>query len=68
MKDETHGIPIEEFVGLRPKMYSIMYTENNTQIERETAKAVKNSATKRQIQEKQATRSASLKKTDHGFY
>jgi hypothetical protein len=23
MKDETHGIPIQEFVGLRPKMHSI---------------------------------------------
>jgi hypothetical protein len=23
MKDETHGIPIQEFVGLRPKMYSM---------------------------------------------
>ena len=25
MKDETHGIPIQEFIGLRPKMYSILY-------------------------------------------
>ena len=25
MKDETAGIPIEEFVGLRSKMYSLTY-------------------------------------------
>ena len=25
MKDETAGVPIEEFVGLRPKMYSLLY-------------------------------------------
>ena len=24
MKDETHGVPIQEFVSLRPKMYSIL--------------------------------------------
>ena len=23
MKDETHGIPIQEFISLRPKMYRI---------------------------------------------
>jgi hypothetical protein len=23
MKDETHGIQIQEFVGLRPKMYRL---------------------------------------------
>ena len=27
MKDKTHGIPIQEFISLRPKMYSILYTE-----------------------------------------
>ncbi|CAL1535718.1 unnamed protein product [Lymnaea stagnalis] len=25
MKDETNGVPIEEFVGLKPKMYSLKY-------------------------------------------
>ena len=25
MKDETAGVPIEEFVGLQPKMYSLVY-------------------------------------------
>ena len=49
MKDETHGIPIEEFVGLRPKMYSIMYTEKNKQMQKKTDKGIKKSATKRQI-------------------
>ena len=46
MKDETHGIPIQEFVGLRPKMYSILYTENNKLVEKKTAKGIKKSVTK----------------------
>ena len=49
MKDETHGIPIQEFVGLRPKMYSILYTENNKQVEKKTAKGIKKSVTKRKL-------------------
>ena len=49
MKPETHGIPIEEFVGVRPKMYSIMYMAKNKQIEKKTAKRIKKSATKREI-------------------
>ena len=38
MKDETHAVPIEKFVGVRPKMYSIMYMEKNKQIEKKTVK------------------------------
>jgi hypothetical protein len=49
MKDETHGIPIQEFIGLRPKMYSILYTENNKLVEKKTAKGVKKSVTKKHI-------------------
>ena len=49
MKDETHGIPIQEFVGLRPKMYSILYTENDKLVEKKTAKGIKKSVTKRKI-------------------
>ena len=49
MKDETHGIPIQEFVGLRPKMYSILYTENNKLVEKKTAKGIKKSVTKKKI-------------------
>ena len=29
MKDETHGVPIEEFIGLRPKMHSVLFAEEN---------------------------------------
>ena len=39
-KDETHGIPIEEFVGLRPKMYFLLYTENNKTMEKKVAKGI----------------------------
>ena len=49
MKDETHGIPIQEFVGLRPKMYSILYMENDKQVEKKTAKGIKKSVTKRKL-------------------
>ena len=45
MKDEMHGIPIEKFVGLRPKMFSVMYTENSKQVEKKTAKGIKKSVT-----------------------
>jgi hypothetical protein len=36
MKDETAGVAIEEFVGLRPKMYSLMYGSH----EKKTAKGI----------------------------
>lgn len=49
MKDETRGIPIQEFIGLRPKMYSIKYMEDNKQVEKKTAKGIKKSVTKRKI-------------------
>ncbi|CAB4020348.1 Hypothetical predicted protein, partial [Paramuricea clavata] len=41
MKDETHGIPIQEFIGLRPKMYSMPYIETNKLVEKKTAKGIK---------------------------
>ena len=37
MKDETTGIAIEEFVGLKPKMYSYLVSDN---IEHKKAKGV----------------------------
>ena len=49
MKDETHGVPIQEFVGLRPKMYSILYTENSKLVEKKTAKGIKKSVTKKKV-------------------
>ena len=48
-KDETHGIPIREFVGLRPKMYSLLYHENGKEVEKKTAKGIKKHVTKRNI-------------------
>ena len=49
MKDETHGIPIEEFVGLRPKMYSLLYTENSREIEKKVVKGIAKNVTKKEI-------------------
>ncbi|KAK3733350.1 hypothetical protein QZH41_003614 [Actinostola sp. cb2023] len=44
MKDETHGLPIEEFVGLRPKMYSLLYHEEGREVEKKTAKGYRGGA------------------------
>ena len=49
MKDETHGVPIEEFIGLLPKMYSILFTEHNKPVEKKTAKGISKNVTKRVI-------------------
>jgi hypothetical protein len=46
MKDETHGIPIQEFVGLKSKMYSMIYEENGFLKEKKTAKGIKKSVIK----------------------
>ena len=46
MKDETKGIPIEEFVGLKSKMYSLIYKEKGQIIEKKTAKGIKKSVIK----------------------
>ena len=39
MKDATHRVPVEKFVGLRPKMYSILFTKDNKPVEKKAAKA-----------------------------
>ena len=36
MNDETAGVPVEEFVGLRPKMYSMKFDNQ----EKKTAKGI----------------------------
>ncbi|XP_071085832.1 uncharacterized protein [Haliotis cracherodii] len=41
MKDETHGLPIQEFVGLKSKMYSLVYEKEESLVEKKTAKGVK---------------------------
>jgi hypothetical protein len=45
MKDETVGVPISEFVGLRSKMYSILYGGT----EKKTAKGISKTAIKKQL-------------------
>ena len=44
MKDETNGILIKEFVGLRPKMYSLV-EENNS--EKKTPKGISRARTRK---------------------
>ena len=46
MKDETHGIPIQEFVGLKSKMYSLIYEDQGVMVEKKTAKGIKKSVIK----------------------
>jgi hypothetical protein len=46
MKDETHVIPIQEFVGLKSKMYSMIYEEDGKLTEKKTAKGIKKSVIK----------------------
>ena len=41
IKDETNGHPIKEFVGLRPKMYSMMLDDDT---EKKTAKGISKAA------------------------
>lgn len=45
MKDEIMSIPITEFVGLRPKMYSLIYGPSK----RRTAKGVSKSVIRSQL-------------------
>lgn len=40
-KDETNGIPISEFVGLRSKMYAFTYPQESETIEKKTCKGIK---------------------------
>jgi hypothetical protein len=49
MKDETHGLPIKDFVGLRPNMYSLQYREEGREVEKKTAKGMAKHVTKRNI-------------------
>ncbi|VDI33606.1 Hypothetical predicted protein [Mytilus galloprovincialis] len=43
------GVPIKEFIGLRPKMYSLIYDDDNTEQEKKTAKGIKKCAVKKQL-------------------
>ena len=38
VKDETAGVAIEEFVGLKPKMYSYLVDDNNQHEKKKGAK------------------------------
>ena len=47
-KDEASGKAIEEFVGLRPKMYSLLIIgEDDTPVEKRRAKGINRAAAKR---------------------
>jgi hypothetical protein len=50
MKDECAGVPVAEFVGLRPKMYSILKSDSN---ELKKANGVKKNVVKQQIRHQQ---------------
>lgn len=46
MKDECGEAPIQEFIGLRPKMYSLLYDGQ----EKKTAKGVKKSVIEKDLE------------------
>jgi len=46
MKDETAGIPIKEFIGLRSKMYSVLIDDGK---EKKTAKGIGRSVIKKEL-------------------
>lgn len=46
MKDETRGIPIREFIGLKSKMYSFIYQEEGQIKEKKTATGITKSTKK----------------------
>lgn len=48
LKDETRGIPIEEFIALRPKMYSYIFGKEN----KRTAKGIKKNVLKSSLKHK----------------
>eukprot|EP01052_Picozoa_sp_SAG31_P049161 SAG31_NODE_10634_length_1114_cov_2.899507_1_plen_154_part_00 len=49
-KDETDGMPMREYVGLRPKMYSLTYgAVNNEEKHKATGKGIKRSHLKANI-------------------
>jgi len=43
------GTPIKEFIGLRPKMYSLIYDSDDGQKEKRTAKGIAKCAINKQI-------------------
>ena len=62
MKDECAGTPIAEFVGLRPKMHSVLTADEN---EIRKAKGVKKDVVKKQIRHEQYKECLSQSKIFH---
>lgn len=48
-KDELNGLPMEEFIGLKAKMYSVKYFKNGQQIDSKKAKGVKKCVVKKKL-------------------
>jgi hypothetical protein len=62
MNDECAGVPVAEFVGLRPKMYSILKSDSK---ELKKAKGVKKNVVKQQIRHQQYKERLFEKKVFH---
>jgi hypothetical protein len=62
MKDEFAGVPVAEFVGLRPKMYSILKSDSK---ELKKAKGMQKNVVKQQIRHQQYKESLFEKKVFH---
>ena len=60
-KDETNGLPIAEFVGLKAKMYSVLNADNHSHC---TAKGIKKSVVKQSFHHKLYVNALSLTKCE----
>ena len=47
-RHRTHDIPIEEYAGLQPKIYSLLNRESNKMVEKKVAKRIVKHQTKDQ--------------------
>lgn len=48
-KDELGGVPMKQFVALRPKLYSYIYDKDNKQINEKRCKGINRTVVKKEI-------------------
>lgn len=71
MKDELAGIPMKEFVALRPKMYSFIYNKNDEQLNEKRCKGISRVVVKNELHHEHyketLMNSAQMKSTMYGL-
>jgi hypothetical protein len=51
-KDELGGVPMKEFVALRPKMYSYIYDKNDQEVNEKRCKGISRAVVKKELMHK----------------